>query len=543
MNKTETIFCAVAITAVAILLSCNKNVGQALPPSSAGAVPSVSAVSTASSSTATGLAPSTPRTAFKESLSTLTVPPDPFLTNNGQIPLKEQYSGPLFTLSHDWPTSVTPLKDPPWINAIGGGQISTRNAGAYVEALKRYVSANGRSLILDYAHWDAKKAGWYNEPWLGIEREAIHGTYEAGQFPPSTFPGTGLRATFDTLVLTYYDGRAAYTINKLWGPSAMKPAVTTANAQFVEGAIVVKAALFTNDDPAGPSDWWDAVKGAAEWPLFVSLPEALKPPAVPQVVKGYVMQFDIIVKDSKSAPKTGWVFSTLVYDANATGDAWDKMVPLGAMWGNDPEANSALSPPPPLHENWINPKAPKYSTETLGWGGRLSGPNDGAQNAIVVDGKVLPNAADSSCMSCHGPSEWSLTTNSQASFLLPSFPNPTPPPPFKPCSDGNPNDPPSICSPAAGSPDWMRWFQDRAGTAPQDQGSVALDYDEVFAFKALPLWWKATGPADQPPPFLFVRGGRNPAIGEERFNQYTGAPLRNQGSPTPAPSGEPGRGK
>ena len=80
---------------------------------------------------------------------------------------------------------------------------------------------------------------------------------------------------------------------------------------------------------------------------------------------------------------------------------------------------------------------------------------------------------------------------------------------------------------------------DRPGTAPQDDGSVALDYDEVFAFKALPLWWKATGPANQSPPFLFVGGGYDPALGDQRYNQYTGAPLPNQGVPSPATSGAP----
>ena len=97
------------------------------------------------------------------------------------------------------------------------------------------------------------------------------------------------------------------------------------------------------------------------------------------------------------------------------------------------------------------------------------------------------------------------------------------PPPFKPCPDGKPNDP-YICSPAPGSAEWMRWFQNRPGTVPQDAGSVALDYDEVFAFKALKLWWKATGPADQPEPFL-LRHQRGAAAGVQRYNAYTGAPL------------------
>jgi hypothetical protein len=207
------------------------------------------------------------------------------------------------------------------------------------------------------------------------------------------------------------------------------------------------------------------------------------------------------------------------------------MVPLGAMWGNDPDVNSAINPSAPLRETWINPKAPKYSTQTLGWGGRLSGPNDGAQNTIVVDGKTIPNAADSSCMSCHGPSEWNVAAHKQESFLLPSYPNPNLGPPFKPCGQ-------DICSPAPGSPDWMRWFQNRPGTVPQDVGSVALDYDEVFAFKALKIWWAATGPSEQPAPFLMVRQ-RTAAVPGQRFNAYTGAPIKPAGATAPAPAPKP----
>lgn len=68
------------------------------------------------------------------------------------------------------------------------------------------------------------------------------------------------------------------------------------------------------------------------------------------------------MKDAQSSPLTGWVFSTLVYDKDAPGvDVWDKMMPLGAMWGNDPASNSAQPNPPPLTENWINPAAPAYA--------------------------------------------------------------------------------------------------------------------------------------------------------------------------------------
>jgi hypothetical protein len=238
------------------------------------------------------------------------------------------------------------------------------------------------------------------------------------------------------------------------------------------------------------------------------------------------MQFDMIVKDSIASPKTGWVFVTLVYDRKAAGDAWEKMVPLGAMWGNDPDVDSNAHPKAPLQETWINPAAPKYSTETLGWGRRLAGPNDGARNDIQVGKKAMENHPDSSCMSCHGPAEWQPNQHKQISFLLPSYPNAQPgAPPYKTCPDGKPSDL-DICSPAPGSTEWSRWFADRKGTEPQDAntGSVAADYDMVFTFKTLPMWWKATGPRDAAMPFA-LRTLRHGAEAPIEYNEYNGTPL------------------
>lgn len=440
----------------------------------------------------------------------------PFQNNDGAVPSKTVYQGPLFALNHAWPTQpLPPLKDAPWQKAINNGPITVENAHLYADALKAAVTENGRHLIMNYDTWDAASAHWYNEPWLGSEREAIHGTYAAGAFGPAIFPNTGLRAPFTTQVLTYYDERAAYSLDHLWGMSAYKPTLETQNAQFEEGAIVVKAAVFTSADPKQELNWWDAMNGAQIWQLFIGVGSG--DPA-PQVWPGYVAQFDIVVKDSQSSPKTGWVFMTLVYDASAPGDIWDKMVPLGVQWGNDPQATKDGMP---LQENWINPKAPLYSTETLGWGGRLSGPNDGARNDIAVNGAVMNNAPDSGCLSCHSTAQWNVKQHKMVSFLLPSFAT-AKPPGFELCGDNGKPDPSGnyICSPAPGSTHWLKWFQNRLGTEPMDKGSFATDFDEVFSFKSLPLWWAAVGPKTQTLPLLTRVPGNGP-----RFNLYNGAPL------------------
>jgi hypothetical protein len=73
------------------------------------------------------------------------------------------------------------------------------------------------------------------------------------------------------------------------------------------------------------------------------------------------------------------------------------------------------------------------------------------------------------------------------SFLLPT---PTQPPTTSPAPGSGADDGALVLYPP-GSDLWMNWFQSRPGTEPQNQGSVALDYDMVTAFKAIPMWQAA----------------------------------------------------
>jgi len=169
------------------------------------------------------------------------------------------------------------------------------------------------------------------------------------------------------------------------------------------------------------------------------------------------------------------------------------MIPLGATWGGDPDiintASTALTPPVTvntnLQQNWVNPKAPEYSTATLGWDGRLSGPNDGAVVTPAWAGShYYPKGlASAGCLGCHSSAQYP-----QKSFLLPA----TTYPPQVTNAPGSStkqalvlNDP--------GSTEWMKWFQSRSGTEAMDsdEGSIGLDYDMVTSFKAIPMWQAA----------------------------------------------------
>jgi len=422
-----------------------------------------------------------------------------------------------FDGSYAYPATLPPppAGGYPWTQSLDGQPITPQTAGEYVELLKQYITDDMLQLLSDPrtvdqpSVWDPAKLGWYNQPWLAPIRDGIHGTYTGSTcFSPVLFPKSGLKQPFTTYVLVFYNDVAGRSLQKVWGSASLSPDLTNDAAQFDDGSIIVKAAFNTAD--AGT---WPPMQGALPWTIYIPAFDCATQTqaSTPSQLQVSFFQFDIIVKDSKAAPKTGWVFSTLAFDnridvssdkSTPAGDAWKRMVPLGAMWGNDPQATQAGDP---LLENWINPAAPVYATETLGWGGRLSGPNDGAQQnppyytctGAGCDPKAPckdpatcelvdvggPNLAMSSCMSCHGVSQYAM-----ASFLLPT-------PLAKISTTGQPvpaNVQGNLVFYGEGSNDWMRWFQSRPGTQPQDPGNkqvlAAADYAMNFPFKSLQYW-------------------------------------------------------
>jgi hypothetical protein len=395
-----------------------------------------------------------------------------FQNHRDSVPSQQQYSNPLFVLSHDYPTTATPLVNPPWQQALNGQPISASNVFAYMDSLKSYVAPNALPFFTNNKEWTAAKYGWFQEPWMGSQREAILGTYLGNGNPANMFKT--LKEDEAGYALVLYDSIAAYTVGQIWGKTGQKVNLLNNAAQFTEGSVVVKFAFSNVNSPA-----WPVMTGAQTFSVYDTIPTNENPQTGYQMRKVSFFQMDIIVKDSKTSPKTGWVYSTFVYDMDAPGSMWDKMVPLGAMWGDDPGVNSPVdSPYLKLYETVINPKAPAYSRETLGWGGRLSGPNDGAVAQEAVDlktGQKYHNLALSSCMSCHSPAQ-----DTFKSFLLPG-PFPT----------GN-----TLYVYNPGSANWNLWFRDNYGTVPFDSGQVAMDYDMVMSFKSVPAY-EAAQPSPQ----------------------------------------------
>jgi len=407
---------------------------------------------------------------------------DPYLDHNGRTPARSDYAGPLFKLSHDYPSGL-PAPHMPWRTAIGNAPIGTANAAAYTQALKDSIARDMAALLLDEGDWDAGRRGWYNDPWLGAQREAVHGMLVGlERVEDELFPKSGLKKPFTTYVITYYNRIGAQTLGAIWR-DPHSPQLGGGATQYADGSITVKLAFTT----AGPAEW-PAMRGALAWPMMMTANATTGHFDQPTLGKAYLMQVDIVVKDTQSAPQTGWVFTTLVYDRNTrpgSRGVWDQMVLLGAQWGNDPRVDSAANPGAPLQETWINPAAPLYALETLGWGGRLSGPNDHGVNDISVASGgqrvLLRRAGNSSCLSCHGASQWNAANPAKgmASFMMPLVPG------------DSKAGAPYLNSPAPGSNEWLRWFQNRPGDLPMDTGSVAGDYDLALTFRVLPAWHEA----------------------------------------------------
>ncbi|MEN4759170.1 hypothetical protein ABEG63_02425 [Chryseobacterium sp. C39-AII1] len=363
--------------------------------------------------------------------------------------------------------------------------ITVENAETYVSKMKEYASPVITKMINEKDKFNAKEVGWFHEPWMGSQRDPIMGTYPGNPNGKGTFKHVDKNQ--EGFVLVMYDPTAAFTIGEVFDKNGNVPLKIDSSyfkstqpinnfisidlnkdkGQFKEGAVIVKFAfseLNGND--------WDAMKDA---PLF-TLYNQLEGQTNYSYRNVSLFQIDVVVKDSKAAPDTGWVFSTLVYDKDVkSNNILDKFVPLGAMWGLDPDVSTDFASVEKqnvkLKQTWVNNNAPYYSRETLGWGGRLSGPNDGS---VMLNGKVVivnkekksrtvityPRLPMTSCMSCHLPSQQKFS-----SFLLPS--------PDKGATFFNYN-----------TPEFLRYNRNLKGES-FDTGQFSFDYNMAMNFKSM----------------------------------------------------------
>lgn len=291
-----------------------------------------------------------------------------------QVP--STWKGKKFELSKQYPTSVAD-EPQPWKKID-----FKKQPLEYINAVKKYVLEG--NLESDWVFKNNKVRKWYHAPamiWGQNGREFINGlTRERSSRPGELHPNQ--TSSCQNWAVGFYNPKGGQTIGKIFAnPNAPNAALAT----FPEGTVTAKL-LFSNASIAEVP----YMKNAFEWQANIHTAQRGTNDRSPATVR--LLQVDIAVKDSR-ATNTDWVMMTFAYNDKAPGTTpWDKLVPVGIQWGNDP---AATRPGMPLTESWINPQFKQLftvGTWTMhtGLNGRLNGPVDNPK---------------SSCLSCHGTAQ------------------------------------------------------------------------------------------------------------------------------------------
>ena len=291
-------------------------------------------------------------------------------------PIPASWSGKRFALSKAYPSTVK-NEDQPWKKF----DFKTQSL-EYINAVKQYVLEG--NLECDWVFKNNKVRKWYHAPgmvWGQNGREFINGmTRERSSRPGELHPKQV--NSCQNWAVGFYNPKGGQTLGKVFKDAN---APNTSAAIFPEGTVTAKL-LFTNvSDKEVPY-----IKNSFEWQANIHTAQRGVNDRAPASMR--LLQVDIAVKDNR-ATNTDWVMMTFAYHSDAPGASpWDRLVPVGIQWGNDP---AALRPGQAITESWINPQFKKLftvGTWTMhtGLNGRLNGPVDNPK---------------SSCLSCHGTAQ------------------------------------------------------------------------------------------------------------------------------------------
>ena len=296
------------------------------------------------------------------------------------------YSGKVFKLSQDFPTSIVLDKEQPWLTID-----FKKEPLRYVEEVYKYILEG--NIECDWVVQNNAVRKWYHVPWMHwndpknghISREFVNGfTRERDSRPYELSP---MQHDFkQNWAIGFYNAAGAFTIGEVWNdpnhPDASK-------AKFPIGTVCGKLLFTETDTIAAPY-----LKGApvCNANIHVSVNEKRKK-AIRQM---RLLQFDIAVRDPRANNETGWVFGTLIYDGNLpSSDPWLRMVPAGAIWGNDAGITpDDIANGKKLKESFVNPVI-RHNFK-FGWAGRLNGPVDNP---------------GSSCVSCHSTAQYPMLSS------------------------------------------------------------------------------------------------------------------------------------
>lgn len=295
----------------------------------------------------------------------------------------------------------------------------------------------------DFRVENNKKRKWFHMPWQHYGsngREGFHGlTKEApvkvGQLAPGQTFATG-----GAWAVGFFNDRAGWKIGQVWKDHS-NPNPDAMGAGFPNGTVLFKL-LFVSIPKSVAEIQLPFMRKGVWWDAYATYNFATNERT--QIQVGLV-QMDIMVRDDR-APY-GWVLGNFQFNGNSGAKTWENLVPVGLMWGQDPDNKDNPPSPfplvktpinPALKETIINPDSKELPATHLGWNGRLNGPLDNPM---------------SSCFSCHSTAQYP-----QASALSPLFD-------------------PTLANVKPGDPTWMMWFRNIAcGTPFNDKHGKSMDF-------------------------------------------------------------------
>ncbi|MCZ8548592.1 hypothetical protein OOJ09_30900 [Mesorhizobium qingshengii] len=316
-------------------------------------------------------------------------------------PLKDLPAGDQeFKVHYDFPVTV-PTIDAPWRSID-----PSSHPEQYLRALLEYGIRD--NVAVDWRLEQSPGAHWCHAPWFHDGRERIHGmTRERGSRVREL--GELQLSRAENWAVGFYNPVGCFALGQVWKDPARPK---TKDFVFPADSFSIKL-LFTT----APLIEVPYLTGSKSWNAAIGNDGSVRPMRL--------LQVDVAVKDPRAGP-TGWVFGTFIYDAYAPGeDVWAKLVPVGLMWGNDPDLTlkryeeEGGTP----RQSWVNPDvAAKFVAlprHHLGLFGRLNGPVDNFKSA---------------CLACHGraldwgrgiPADPADKITLEANRLLPIAINPT----------------------------------------------------------------------------------------------------------------------
>lgn len=348
------------------------------------------------------------------------------------------WRGPVFAISDAYSTAVPESElDYPWLkfnpfdpNLSPSEKL--RQADGYLWAVMAYIqegNINSGKVATDWSLCNNTGRKWFHIPFQTYEplsgREFVHGLTREAPVTMEIKTDSGSHQLKTTMwATTFYNPAAAQSLSKIW-TDAGTPKIPTQNFHFNEGSVIGKP-LFTT----ATSNAYPYLTNMPVWRANINAPEfcVCKPSSgsqctfteqteqCPRTVGNVsLLQFDISVRDKRSP--IGWAYGTFVADGQRKAkepNPWNRISPLGLMWGNDkpPVGTLAVNYP-------VNPRQNGFKEEVIFWNvadmmnlqtggghlgcnGRLNGPADHAQ---------------SSCLSCHQTASVPDANNSSPALL------------------------------------------------------------------------------------------------------------------------------